>query len=37
LPQAINNRGWIVGMGLLSAPAAQGRVPWRAFVLKPRG
>ena len=37
LPQAINNRGWIVGMGLVSGPVAQGRVPWRAFVLKPRG
>jgi probable HAF family extracellular repeat protein len=37
LPRAINNRGWIVGMGLLSAPVPQGRVPWRAFVLKPRG
>jgi len=24
-------------MGLLSTPVPQGRVPWRAFVLKPRG
>jgi uncharacterized membrane protein len=36
LPEGINNRGWIVGMGMLSTPAAPGRVPWRAFVLKPR-
>ena len=35
LPAGINNRGWIVGMGLLAAPVPQGRVPWRAFVLKP--
>jgi probable HAF family extracellular repeat protein len=36
LPQAINNRGWIVGMGMLGTPVPQGRVPWRAFLLKPR-
>ncbi|HZZ94022.1 MAG TPA: hypothetical protein VFE23_15785 [Usitatibacter sp.] len=35
LPEGINNRGWIVGMGLRGGPAPQGRVPWRAFVLKP--
>ena len=36
LPQAINGRGWIVGMGLTSTPVPAGRVPWRAFLLKPR-
>ncbi|HET9652591.1 MAG TPA: hypothetical protein VFP36_10385 [Usitatibacter sp.] len=36
LPQGINNRGWIVGMGLTSAPVPDGRVPWRAFVLRPK-
>jgi probable HAF family extracellular repeat protein len=35
LPEGINNRGWIVGMGMLSTPSMPGRVPWRAFVLKP--
>jgi probable HAF family extracellular repeat protein len=35
LPEGINNRGWIVGMGMLSTSTMPGRVPWRAFVLKP--
>jgi probable HAF family extracellular repeat protein len=34
LPQSINNRGWIVGMGQLATPVPQGRLPWRAFLLK---
>jgi probable HAF family extracellular repeat protein len=34
LPRAINDRGWIVGMGLTNAPVQEGRVPWRAFLLK---
>jgi probable HAF family extracellular repeat protein len=34
LPEAINNRGWIVGMGLIGGPVPAGRVPWRAFLLK---
>jgi len=33
LPQGINDRGWIVGMGLHGSTPS-GRVPWRAFVLK---
>jgi len=35
LPEAINNRGWIVGMGLIGGPVPAGRIPWRAFLLKP--
>jgi hypothetical protein len=34
VPAAINDRGWIVGMGLTSAPVPEGRLPWRAFLLK---
>ena len=36
IPTAINDRGWIVGMGRTSAPVLPGHSPWQAFLLKPR-
>jgi len=35
LPTDINNRGWIVGRGLMNKPLAPGEWPFKAFVLKP--
>ena len=34
IPTAINDRGWIVGMGLTSEPVPLGHSPWKAFVLR---
>jgi probable HAF family extracellular repeat protein len=36
IPTAINDRGWIVGMGRTSAPVPPGHMPWTAFLLQPR-
>jgi len=36
IPTAINDRGWITGMGRTSAPVPAGHLPWKAFVLRPR-
>jgi probable HAF family extracellular repeat protein len=35
IPTAINDRGWIVGMGRTSAPVPPGHLPWKAFLLSP--
>jgi probable HAF family extracellular repeat protein len=37
LPTGINDRGWIVGRGLMNKPVAPGEYPFRAFVLKRGG
>ena len=34
IPKGINDRGWIVGMGIRNTPVPPGADPWRPFVLK---
>lgn len=36
IPMDMNDRGWIVGMGLTNAPVPPGGYPFKAFLLKPR-
>jgi len=33
IPKGINDRGWIVGMGIKNTPVPPGADPWRPFVL----